>query len=113
VPSHCVVAETRDDEVIMEAATRAAREFGYTRMCSVHPMQIRPIVDGFAPTAAELDDAIEIILAAKAANWAPIRHRDTVHDRASYRHFWRVIERARRTDQPMPGEVEAALFGDG
>ena len=45
------------------------------------------------------------------AHWAPIRHRDTLHDRASYRYFWQVIERARRTGQPLPAEVAAALFG--
>ena len=111
VPSHSVVTEIRSEAAVMEAATRAAREFGYTRMWSIHPAQIRPIIDAFAPTAAEVDDAIAIITAAQAAQWAPIRHRDTLHDRASYRYFWQVIERARRTDQPIPGEAAAALFG--
>ncbi len=110
-PSHSVVAEFRDETAVAAAATRAAREFGYTRMWSIHPAQIRPIIDAFAPTAAEVDEAIEIILAARAAYWAPLRRRDTLHDRTSYRYFWQVIARARRTDQPIPAEVEAALFG--
>ncbi len=113
VPSHSVVTEIRSEAAIMDAATRAAREFGYLRMWSIHPAQIRPIVDAFAPTAAEVDEAIAIITAARAADWAPIRHRDTLHDRASYRYFWQVIERARRTHQPIPVEVAAALFGGG
>ena len=113
VPSHSVVTEFRSEAAIMDAATRAAREFGYLRMWSIHPAQIRPIIDAFAPTAAEVDEAIEIIAAAQAAHWAPIRHRDTLHDRASYRYFWHVIERARRTDQPMPAEAAAAFFGPG
>jgi citrate lyase subunit beta/citryl-CoA lyase len=111
VPSHCVVTEFKDQAAIQAAATRAAREFGYTRMWSIHPAQVRPIVEAFAPSVAEVDEAIEIVLAAQAAHWAPIRHRDTLHDRASYRYFWQVIERARRTGQPMPAEATIALFG--
>ncbi|MBP7458768.1 MAG: CoA ester lyase, partial [Ottowia sp.] len=37
VPSHCVVTEFRNLEAIRTAARRAAREFGYTRMWSIHP----------------------------------------------------------------------------
>jgi citrate lyase subunit beta / citryl-CoA lyase len=111
VPSHCVVTEFKDEIAIGEAATRAAREFGYTRMWSIHPAQIEPIVEAFAPSVAEIDEAVEIIGAAQAASWAPIRHRDILHDRASYRYFWQVLERARRTGQPLPAEVEIAFFG--
>jgi len=111
VPSHCVVTEFKDERAITAAASRAAREFGYTRMWSIHPAQIQPIIDAFAPSAAEVDEAIEIIGAAQAAHWAPIRHRDTLHDRASYRFFWQLLERARRTGQPLPAEVELAFFG--
>ena len=115
VPSHCVVTEFKDEAAISAAVRRAAREFGYTRMWSIHPAQVRPIVEAFAPSVAEVDEAIEIVLAAQAAQWAPIRHRqggqDQLHDRASYRYFWQVILRARRTGQPLPAEVQAALFG--
>lgn len=109
-PSHCVVTEFKDRHALAAAATRAAREFGYTRMWSIHPDQVRPIVESFAPTAAEVDLAIEIVRAAQAAQWAPIRHLDTLHDRASYRYFWQVLERAHRTGQPLPGEVRQAWF---
>jgi len=112
-PSHCVVTEFKDLRALSGAATRAAREFGYTRMWSIHPDQVRTIVDAFAPTAAETDLAIEIIRSAQAAQWAPIRHRDTLHDRASYRYFWQVLERARRTGQPLPAEVRHAWFAEG
>ena len=111
VPSHCVVTEFKDEKAVSAAARRAAREFGYTRMWSIHPAQIQPIVDAFSPSVAEVDEAIEIIGAALAAHWAPIRHRDVLHDRASYRYFWQVIERARRTGQPLPTEVALAFFG--
>jgi citrate lyase subunit beta/citryl-CoA lyase len=109
-PSHCVVTEFTDRKAIATAAGKACRELGYTRMWSIHPNQIQPIVDAFAPTAAEVDQAIEIISAAQAADWAPIQHRSTLHDRASYRYFWHVLERAHRTGQPLPAEVRQAWF---
>ena len=114
-PSHCVVTEFKDTSALQAAAETACRQLGYTRMWSIHPAQIRPIVDAFAPTAAELDQAIEIIVAAQAAQWAPIKHRDTLHDRASYRYFWHVIERAQRTavtgGPGLPAELRLAWFG--
>jgi citrate lyase subunit beta/citryl-CoA lyase len=113
-PSHCVVTEFKHAAALQEAATKACRQLGYTRMWSIHPSQIRPIVDAFTPTTAEVDQAIEIIMAAQAANWAPIRHHDTLHDRASYRYFWHLLERAHRTSYAggpqLPAEVRHAFF---
>lgn len=113
-PSHCVVTEFKRAAALMEAATKASRQLGYTRMWSIHPAQIRPIVDAFTPSTAEVDQAIEIVMAAQAADWAPIRHHDTLHDRASYRYFWYVLERAHRTSYAggpqLPEEVRRAFF---
>ena len=114
-PSHCVVMEFKNNRALQAAAEKACRMLGYTRMWSIHPAQVRPIVEAFAPTAAEIDDAIEIITAAQAAQWAPTRHHDTLHDRASYRYFWHVIERAHRTSlagaPQLPAELRLAWFG--
>jgi len=107
VPSHCVVTEFSDPEAMRQSALRASREFGYTRMWSIHPSQIRPILEAMAPTAAEIDRASEIVLAAHAAQWAPISHGGQLHDRASYRFFWQLLERAHRTGQNLPTEVQA------
>ena len=116
VPSHCVVTEFKHTAALQEAAEIAARRLGYTRMWSIHPAQIRPIVDAFTPTVAEIDQAIEILHAAQAAQWAPIRHHDVLHDRASYRYFWQLLERAHRTsfaDGPqLPAEVRVAWFDE-
>jgi citrate lyase subunit beta/citryl-CoA lyase len=112
-PSHCVVTEFNDADAIEAAATRASRELGYTRMWSIHPNQIRPIVEAFAPSAAEVEQAWQIVMAAQDAQWAPIRHRDTLHDRASYRYFWQVLERAQRTGQPLPAAVRERFFDGG
>jgi citrate lyase subunit beta/citryl-CoA lyase len=110
-PSHGVVTEFKDRHALAAAAQKAAAQFGYTRMWSIHPDQIRTIVDAFAPSTAEIDQAMEILMAARDAAWAPIRHRDTLHDRASYRYFWHVIERAQRTGQPLPAQVRHTLLG--
>ncbi|MBS0445961.1 MAG: CoA ester lyase [Proteobacteria bacterium] len=110
VPSHCVVTEFDDLEALKAAALRAAREFGYTRMWSIHPNQIRTIVDAFAPDRDEIERAIEILVAAQEADWAPIRHDSTLQDRASYRYYWQTLERARRTGRTLPGDIEARFF---
>ena len=118
VPSHSVVTEFKNLEALAAAAQRAARQLGYTRMWSIHPAQVRVIVEAFAPTSAEVDMAIEILDAAERAMWAPIRHRlgseDRLHDRASYRYFWQVLERAQRTSSAtgaqLPAEVRERWF---
>jgi citrate lyase subunit beta/citryl-CoA lyase len=114
-PSHCVVTEFKDRAALGQAARRAAHELGYTRMWSIHPDQIEPILEAFAPEADEIEVAADILLAAQAAQWGPIRHRtrgvDTLHDRASYRYYWHVLERAARTGRSLPGAVKEAFFG--
>lgn len=117
VPSHCVVTEFKDSRALQHAAELACKRLGYTRMWSIHPDQIRPIIDAFSPSSAEIDQAVEILLAAQAADWAPIRHRyqgrDQLHDRASYRYFWQVIQRAQRTstrDNPQLSAVAREAF---
>ncbi|MEK8048050.1 HpcH/HpaI aldolase/citrate lyase family protein [Ideonella margarita] len=118
VPSHCVVTEFKDTAALKAAAHRAARELGYTRMWSIHPDQIRPIVEAFTPSEDEIVQASEILLAAQAADWGPIRHhhqgRDQLHDRASFRYFWQVLQRAQATaysgGRQLPPEAVAAFF---
>jgi citrate lyase subunit beta / citryl-CoA lyase len=113
-PSHCVVTEFKHKKALQAAAEKASRMLGYTRMWSIHPAQIHTIVEAFTPSTAEVDLAIEIIGAAQAAHWAPIRHHDTLHDRASFRYFWHVLERAHRTsfagESQLPAEVREAYF---
>lgn len=109
-PSHCVVTEFKDKRALGKAANKASRELGYTRMWSIHPEQITTIIEAFAPVTAEIDDAIEILQDAQAAHWAPIAHRGVLHDRASYRHYWYVLERAWLTGQPLPASIEETFF---
>jgi citrate lyase subunit beta/citryl-CoA lyase len=107
VPSHCVVTEFSDTAAMKTAALRASREFGFTRMWSIHPSQIRPILEAFAPSESEMEEAAEIVSAADRAQWAPIQVNSRLHDRASYRYFWQVLERAHQTGRPLPKSVQA------
>jgi len=107
VPSHCVVTEFKNADAVRMAAQKAAQELGYTRMWSIHPDQIRPILEAMAPSEAQIDQASEIILAAQVAQWAPISHAGQLHDRASYRFFWQLLERAHQTGRPLPGAIQA------
>jgi citrate lyase subunit beta/citryl-CoA lyase len=111
VPSHCVVTEFSDLEAIKLAALKASRELGYTRMWSIHPSQIRPVLEAMAPSAHEIEQAAELIEAARLAEWAPVSLGGQLHDRASYRFFWQVLERAHQTGRPIPGSVQS-YFGE-
>jgi citrate lyase subunit beta / citryl-CoA lyase len=111
VPSHCVVTEFSDAAAIGKAAKRAAHEFGFTRMWSIHPSQIRPILAAFAPDAQEIDESSQIITSGLAADWAPISYKGTLHDRASYRYYWQVLERAHQTGRAMDMSL-AHFFND-
>ena len=106
VPSHCVVTEFSDTALMKAAAGKAAREFGYTRMWSIHPSQIRPILEAFAPAQDEIENATKIIVAAAHSDWAPISFDGRLHDRASYRYFWQVLERAHQTGRVLPREAQ-------
>ncbi len=101
-PSHCVVTEFRDLDAIETAARIACSQMGFTRMWSIHPDQIRPILSAFAPSGEDIAQAAEIIERAQAAKWAPIDYQGRLQDRASYRLYWQVLERAHATGRTLP-----------
>ncbi|MBC7547210.1 MAG: CoA ester lyase [Polaromonas sp.] len=105
-PSHCVVTEFNDTAALIGVARRACLELGYTRMWSIHPSQIRPILKAFAPTEAEIDTATHIITQAQSNDWAPMSFAGQLHDRASFRYFWQVLSRAHQTGCSLPTEAQ-------
>jgi citrate lyase subunit beta/citryl-CoA lyase len=107
--SHCVVTEFKNVARLEAAARYASRALGFARMWSIHPDQIRPILAAFAPAANEVDQASRIVCAAHAADWAPISFEGHLHDRASYRYFWQVLERAHQTAK-LPAHDPAQVF---
>ncbi len=106
VPSHCVVTEFSDTAAMKTAALKASRALGYTRMWSIHPSQIRPILEALSPDEREIESATKIIAAAACVDWAPISFDGQLHDRASYRYFWQVLERAHQTGRVLPAEMQ-------
>lgn len=101
-PSHCIVTELNDPAAFSLAASRAAQEYGYTRMWSIHPQQIRPILAALAPPLDLVEFACDLIATAQESHWAPVRFHGKIHDRASYRFYWQVITRAHQTGQALP-----------
>ncbi|WP_354004992.1 HpcH/HpaI aldolase/citrate lyase family protein [Ramlibacter albus] len=106
VPSHSVITEFKDTAALKRAVTRANREFGFTRAWSIHPDQIRPILEVMAPTEQDIENATTILVKALAADWAPIQHAGKLEDRASYRYYWQVLERAHQTGRRLPTEAQ-------
>lgn len=113
VPSHCVVTEFSDTQAMKAAARKAAREFGYTRMWSIHPSQIRPILEALAPSGTDIERAAAIIEVAAQAQWAPVSFEGQLHDRASYRYFWQVLERAHQTGRHLPQGMQTYFHLSG
>lgn len=110
VPSHNVTTELRNTESIRDDAYRARKEFGYLRMWSIHPNQIIPIIEAMRPDFAEVEMATDILCAAQEKDWGPIQHAGKLHDRASYRYYWELLDRARSTGTAMPPEAQARFF---
>ncbi len=110
VPAHNVCLNLKDAEVIAGDATRARNEFGFLRMWSIYPAQILPIVNAMRPDFTEVEDAAGILVAAQDAGWGPIQYKGELHDRATYRYFWGVLEKARVTGMALPAEAERRFF---
>ncbi len=102
VASHNVCTNINDVAVIESDTLRAKNEFAYTRKWSIHPNQIPVIVKALSPTSSDVEMAAAILLAAQEANWGPIQHAGKLHDRASYRYFWTVLQKAHLSGQTIP-----------
>ena len=94
VPSHNVTTDIENPAAAGADARHAAQQLGYTRMWSIHPLQIKPIVAALSPSDSETDEAAQILLKARDTQWGPIQHKGTLHDRASYRYYWSILQRA-------------------
>lgn len=112
VPTHNVTIDIDDPARVAADARRARREFGFLRMWSIHPSQIEPIVAAFAPEDDAVDLACAVLVAARAADWGPVRHDGLLYDRASYRSLWQLLRRARQAGRALSDEAVARLFDD-
>jgi citrate lyase subunit beta/citryl-CoA lyase len=110
VPSHNVTTEIHDVSVVRNDALRARSEFGFMRMWSIHPNQIQPIVEAMRPSFDDIRHAGEILAAAQDASWGPIKHEGRLHDRASYRFYWELLQRAHSTAVTLPSDIKSRFF---
>jgi len=109
VPSHNVTTEFKEPAVVAHDANRAGAEFGFTRMWSIHPDQIKPILKSLSPRVSEVNEAAQILAEARSAAWGPIEHHGRLHDRASYRYYWTVIQRAKANGLHLPEGADELL----
>jgi citrate lyase subunit beta/citryl-CoA lyase len=110
VPAHNVSLDLKNSYNVFRDAFRARHEFGFLRMWSIYPAQITAIVDAMKPDLSEVVDAANILLAAQAADWGPIQYQGELHDRATYRYFWELLQKAKVTGVKIPDAASAAFF---
>jgi citrate lyase subunit beta/citryl-CoA lyase len=66
-------------------------------------------VKAFTPRLSEVNEAAAILHEAMQANWGPISQHGRLHDRASYRYYWTVLQRARLAGLPVPDSAASLL----
>ncbi len=110
VPAHNVTLDLKNVETTLNDAARARNEFGFLRMWSIYPTQIQAIVDAMKPNYDEVEDAANILLLAQQADWGPIQYAGELHDRATYRYFWEILQKAKLTGVSLPEAANAAFF---
>jgi citrate lyase subunit beta/citryl-CoA lyase len=110
VPAHNVSLDLKNTYNVFRDAWRARNDFGFLRMWSIHPSQIQPIVDAMKPDMGEVVDGAHILLAAQRAHWGPIQYHGELHDRATYRYFWNLLQKAHVTGMPVPEDARKAFF---
>ncbi len=110
VPCHNVCLDLKNAEVVLADAKRARHEFGFLRMWSIYPAQIPAIVEAMQPDLSEVEDAANILLAAQAVDWGPIQYKGELHDRATYRYFWELLQKAKVTQVKISEGAMKAFF---
>jgi citrate lyase subunit beta/citryl-CoA lyase len=113
IPAHNVTLDLKNPYTTYQDARRARSEFGFLRQWSIYPAQIQPIVDAMKPDHSEVETGAAILLAAQQADWGPIQHAGELHDRATYRYYWEVLQKAKVTGLSLPAAAEEAFFMTG
>jgi citrate lyase subunit beta/citryl-CoA lyase len=110
IPCHNVTLDLKNPYQTFKDAERARNEFGFMRMWSIYPTQVQAIVDAMKPDFTELEAAQNILLAAQDAEWGPIQYDGELHDRATYRYFWELVQRAHFSGAKLLDEVTKRFF---
>ena len=110
IPCHNVTLDLKNPYQTFKDAEIARNSFGFMRMWSIYPTQIQAIVDAMKPDFTEVEDAQNILLAAQEAEWGPIQYAGELHDRATYRYFWELVQRAHFSGHKLQEEVQKRFF---
>ncbi|WP_417541466.1 HpcH/HpaI aldolase/citrate lyase family protein [Methylophaga thalassica] len=110
IPSHNVTLAIKDYQQTFEDAYRARNQFGFLRMWSVHPQQIKAIIKAMTPESEKIQLASEILLTAQQRSWAPISLNDKLYDKASYRYYWQLLQRAHLSGEKLSTDVQEQFF---
>ena len=110
IPAHNVTLDLKNQYQTYKDASRARNDFGFLRMWSIYPTQIQAILDAMTPDYSEVQTASEILIKAQDAEWGPIQHDGDLHDRATYRYFWELVQKAKITGQKLSDEVLKRFF---
>ncbi|MGR8949724.1 MAG: HpcH/HpaI aldolase/citrate lyase family protein [Gammaproteobacteria bacterium] len=110
VPAHNVSLDLKNTYQTYADAKRAREEFGFLRMWSIYPMQIQPIIDAMKPDFSEIKDAVNILMQAQDSEWGPTQYKGEIHDRASYRYLWELLQRAHISGMDLGDDATARWF---
>ncbi|MCB9557782.1 MAG: CoA ester lyase [Deltaproteobacteria bacterium] len=110
VPAHNVTLDLKNRYQTYQDARRARREFGFLRMWSIYPTQIEAILEAMQPDFSKIKHACDILLKAQDADWGPIQHEGELHDRATYRDCWHLVQEAHVFGTTLPAEVNRRFF---
>ncbi len=110
IPSHNVTLAIKDAHKTFDDAHRARNQFGFLRMWSVHPQQIKAIIDAMSPEFEQVQLASDILLAAQQQDWAPIHINNKLYDKASYRYYWQLLQRAHLSGLGLTVDAQQRFF---
>lgn len=110
VPAHNVTLDLKDAYKTYQDAYRARYEFGFLRMWSIYPTQIDAIVDAMKPDYSKVKTGVEILLLAQENNWGPVQYAGDLHDRATYRYYWGLVQQAKLSGIQLGEKAEQAFF---
>ena len=110
VPAHNVTLDLKNFEQTKSDAARARYQFGFMRMWSIYPTQIDAIVEAMKPDHSEVEKGVQVLIAAQDASWGPIQHEGELHERATSRGFWTLVQRARLSGIEIGAEATKRWF---
>ncbi len=110
VPAHNVTLDLKDQYKTYQDAMRARNEFGFLRMWSIYPTQIDSIVNAMTPDFSLIKKGCDILVEAHRSDWGPIQFAGDLHDRATYRYYWELVQRAKISGQKLTDEAEKLFF---